>query len=69
MAGICWPQGLSILEMYKRELFIFVSVKIFSCAISGPKANDNYGLFSEGKTNSPSLKDFLLNYLTVCGKL
>ena len=55
--------------MQKRAVYFCQCQNFLLCVISGPKANDNYGLFSEGKTNSATLKDFLLNCLTVCSKL
>ena len=56
-------------DVPKRAVYFCQCQNCLLCVISGPKANDNYGLFSEGETNSASLKDLLLNCLTVCGKL
>jgi len=56
-------------DVQRRAVYYCQCQNFLLYVISGPKAKDNYGLFSEGKTNSASLKDFLLNCLTVCGKL
>lgn len=56
-------------DVQRRAVYFCHCQNFLLCVISGPKANDNYGLFSEGKTNSATLKDFLSNCLTVCSKL
>lgn len=56
-------------DVQRRAVYFCQCKNFLLCVISGPKVNDNYGLFSEGKTNSATLKDFLLNCLTVCSKL